>query len=44
MVKLKLLMRKLTREDGKVTQWDTPVSQVISEEFKQVILGLAKVR
>ena len=44
MVKLKLMMRKLTREDGKVTHWDTPVSPGISEEFKQVILGRAKVR
>jgi hypothetical protein len=44
MVKLKLLMRKLTKEDGKVTHWDTPVSPTISEDFKQVILGLAKVR
>ena len=43
-VQLKMVMRDLCGEDGKVQGWDDPAPQVVIDRFKQVIGGLAELR
>jgi hypothetical protein len=44
LIKLKLLMRELSSEAGQVTDWDSPVPDVIKEEFIKIIKEIKDLR
>jgi hypothetical protein len=43
-VQLKMVMRDMCGEEGKVQGWDDPAPQVVIDRFKHVISGLAELR
>jgi hypothetical protein len=44
MIRLKMVMRDLCSEEGKVSGWDEPAPESVVEKFKVVVMGLSKIR
>ncbi|PVE26690.1 hypothetical protein DC007_14825, partial [Enterococcus faecalis] len=44
LVRLKLLMRQVCREDGSVTGWDEPVSPEVREKFLAILREMKELR